>query len=123
MESEEKNQNQRGIKQRSADLYNKFKFPITLEPIVFFFTLSVGLNEVRQKEVTRFKGLFQIIRPNLIIAKVCQNKLNYTANICDDLSNHTEIEKDVTKHVTDYEALYSTISFVPKYFEMFFRHS
>ena len=57
---------------------------------------------------------FQIIRPNLIIAKVCQNKLNYTADICNDLSNHTEEETEVTKHVTDYEALYSTISFVPK---------
>ena len=50
----------------------------------------------------------------MIIAKVCQNKLNYTADICNDLSNHTEEETEVTKHVTDYEALYSTISFVPK---------
>ena len=58
---------------------------------------------------------FQIIRPNLIIAKVCQNKLNYTADICDDLNNHTDVQTEVTKHVTDYEALYSTISFVPKY--------
>ena len=35
-----------GIKQKCRDLYNKSKFPITLEPVVFFFTLSVGLNEV-----------------------------------------------------------------------------
>ena len=35
-----------GLKQKCRDLYNKSKFPITLEPVVFFFTLSVGLNEV-----------------------------------------------------------------------------
>ena len=47
MELEESIQdNKLGLKQRSVDIYNKFKFPITLEPIVFFFTLSVGLNEV-----------------------------------------------------------------------------
>ena len=50
----------------------------------------------------------------MIIAKVCQNKLNYTADICDDLNNHTDAEAEVTKHVTDYEALYSTVSVVPK---------
>ena len=37
---------QLGLKQKWLDLYNKFKFPVTIEPIVFFFTLSVGLNEV-----------------------------------------------------------------------------
>ena len=35
-----------GLKQKCRDLYNNSKFPITLEPVVFFFTLSVGLNEV-----------------------------------------------------------------------------
>ena len=64
--------------------------------------------------ISPLKKNFQIIRPNLIIAKVCQNKLNYTADICDDLNNHTEAEAEVTKHVTDYEALYSTVSVVPK---------
>ena len=44
-----------GLKEKSLDLYNKFKFPITLEPIVFFFTLSVGLNEVRKKESKHFR--------------------------------------------------------------------
>ena len=72
--------------------------------------------ERKSQDICAFKSRnFQIIRPNLIIAKVCQNKLNYTADICDDLRNHTDVETEVTKHVTDYEALYSTISFVPKY--------
>lgn len=51
METEESSHDLKlGLKQKSVDLYNKFKFPITLEPIVFFFTLSVGLNEVLKKE-------------------------------------------------------------------------
>ena len=50
METEESDQDHKlGVKQKCLDLYNKFKFPITLEPIVFFFTLSVGLNEVCEK--------------------------------------------------------------------------
>ena len=58
----------------------------------------------------------QIIRSNLIIAKICQNKLNYTVEICDDLSNanNSDFNDEVTKNVTDYEALYSSISFAPK---------
>ena len=39
-------ENKLRLKQKWVDLYNKFKFPVTIEPIVFFFTLSVGLNEV-----------------------------------------------------------------------------
>ena len=49
MESAEEEQHvshSQGLKQKCRDLYNKSKFPITLEPVVFFFTLSVGLNEV-----------------------------------------------------------------------------
>ena len=49
MASEESNKehiNNIGLKQKWVDLYDKFKFPVTIEPIVFFFTLSVGLNEV-----------------------------------------------------------------------------
>ena len=49
MESAEEEQHvshSQGLKQKCRDLYSKSKFPITLEPVVFFFTLSVGLNEV-----------------------------------------------------------------------------
>jgi hypothetical protein len=35
-----------------------FRFPITIEPLVLLYTLSVGLNEV--------------IRSNLIMDKICQ---------------------------------------------------
>ena len=43
-----------GLKEKCVDLYNKFKFPVTIEPIVFFFTLSVGLNEVDLKTFNDF---------------------------------------------------------------------
>ena len=33
-------------KDKCVEFLRKSKFPITLEPIVFFYTLSVGLNEV-----------------------------------------------------------------------------
>ena len=37
---------------------SNLRFPITIEPLVFLYTLSVGLNEV--------------IRSNLIMEKICQ---------------------------------------------------
>merc|ERR1711953_1331093 len=88
------------VKQNFAEKFNKLKFPITIEPLVCLYTISVGLNE--------------IIRSNLIIDKICQNKLNFTKEICANLSDYEDIQVDVQKHVTDYEALYSSISFVPK---------
>ena len=29
--------------------YNKYKFPLTVEPLVFFYSLSFGLNEVEKQ--------------------------------------------------------------------------
>ena len=37
---------QESFKEKCLKFYGNIKFPITLEPIVFFYTLSVGLNEV-----------------------------------------------------------------------------
>ena len=58
--------------------------------------------------------LFQVIRSQLILDKICQNKLNYSSEICENLTNYEDIQKEVQKHVTDYEAMYKTWSFVPK---------
>jgi len=88
------------LREKCINFYHKSKFPITLEPIVFLYTLSVGLNE--------------IIRSNLIIDKICESKLNQSNDICSNLTHHDDIEIEVQKHVTDYEALYSSISFGPK---------
>ena len=35
------------LREKCINFYHKSKFPITLEPIVFLYTLSVGLNEVK----------------------------------------------------------------------------
>lgn len=51
----------------------------------------------------------------MIIDKICESKLNQSNDICSNLTHHDDIEIEVQKHVTDYEALYSSISFGPKY--------
>ena len=51
-----------GSEKRCTDL----RFPITVEPLILLYTLSVGLNEV--------------IRSNLIIEKICQVR-NYSTEI------------------------------------------
>ena len=35
------------IKRNFAEKFNSLKFPITIEPLVCLYTISVGLNEVR----------------------------------------------------------------------------
>ena len=34
------------VKQKIVTFYNNHKFPLTVEPLVFFYSLSYGLNEV-----------------------------------------------------------------------------
>merc|ERR1712123_117691 len=91
---------QQGCWPKVKSLTSKLRFPVTLEPLIALYTISVGLNEV--------------IRSNLIIEKICQNKLNYTAEVCANLTNLEDTQTRVQENVADYEALYSTISFVPK---------
>nr|ALS04330.1 proton-coupled folate transporter-like protein [Acartia pacifica] len=85
-----------------CDKINRLRFPITIEPLVLLYTVSVGLNEV--------------IRSNLIISKICLSKLNYNSTICDNLSedNNTQYQDEVQKHVTDYESVYSSLAFIPR---------
>ena len=44
------------VKQKIVTFYNNHKFPLTVEPLVFFYSLSYGLNEVlgQQKLWTKF---------------------------------------------------------------------
>ena len=49
---------------------------ITIEPVVVLYLTSMGLNEV--------------IRPNLLLDKACYQKLNFTAEICENLTNDTQ---------------------------------
>ena len=105
------------FKEKSISFYQKHKFPITLEPVVFFGSLSYGLSVVNSGLLlnkTVLKSLFQVIRSQLILDKICQNKLSYSSEICENLTNYEEIQKEVQKQVTDYEAFYSTWLFFPK---------
>ena len=138
------------VKQNFAEKIRSLKFPITIEPLVCLYTISVGLNEVillgllqteesfstihianskprlnersDKMEPGTIKAenakliYFQVIRSNLIIDKICQDKLNLTAEVCSQLNlpNNTDQQLEVQQHVTDYEALYSSISFAPK---------
>ena len=56
----------------------------------------------------------KVIRSQLILDKMCQNKLNYSPEICENLTNNEDIQTEVQKHVTDYEATYRSITFAPK---------
>ena len=49
----------RTFREKLVDFYNKSKFPITLEPIVFLYTLSVGLNEVKEDNINSSKTDFK----------------------------------------------------------------
>ena len=63
--------------------------------------------------------LFQVIRSQLILDKMCQNKLNYSSEICENLTSYEDIQTEVQKHVTDYEANYRSITFAPKWLWIF----
>lgn len=80
----------------------RLRVPITVEPLIFLYTVSVGLNEV--------------IRSNLIITKICQSKLNYNDTICEDLNAEANehIQDIVQENVTEYETIYSSVAFVPR---------
>ena len=55
-----------------------------------------------------------MIRSSLITQKICQNKLNFTEDQCGNLTQLEEVQQEVQRQVTDYEALYNTISVVPR---------
>jgi len=83
-----------------ANFYNTHKFPITLEPVVFFWSFPAGMN--------------QVVRTSLVVEKICRNKLNYTEVICGNLSAYEDIQDDVQRSVTAYEADMQMLAFVPR---------
>lgn len=46
LEIEDDNSSKPSVKRKIVTFYNKHKFPLTVEPLVFFYSLSYGLNEV-----------------------------------------------------------------------------
>ena len=76
---------------------------LTIEPVVFLYLTSVGL--------------IYVIRPNLLLDKACRIKLNLTEEICDDLSNLNDTDKnkiEVQKVVADYERTLNLAAALPR---------
>ena len=71
---------------------------LTIEPVVFFYLTSVGL--------------VSVIRPNLLLDKACNVKLNYTKEICTNLTGDYLIEAQ--KVVSDYERTFNLAASGPR---------
>ena len=56
------------------------------------------------------------MRASLITQKICQNKLNFSEEVCGNLTHLEEIQQEVQRHVTDYEALFNIISVLPRWY-------
>ena len=50
----------------------------------------------------------------MVTQKICQNKLNFSDEVCGNLTQLEEIQQEVQRHVTDYEALYNISSIFPR---------
>ena len=46
LETENTKYDQSTFKEKFSNFYHKHKFPITLEPLLFFYSLAYGLSEV-----------------------------------------------------------------------------
>ena len=67
-----------------SEYWRLFWQNLTIEPVVFFYLMSVGL--------------ISVIRPTLLLDKACRIKLNFTQEICDDLEKYNKTE-EVQKEV------------------------
>ena len=81
---------------------------ITIEPVVVFYLLSIGMKEV--------------IRSNLILDKACLVKLGFNHTICDNLTETGDEERDkeffdpVQTTVSDYERTLNLAATAPRIF-------
>ena len=112
----ENKRNPCSFKDRVSNFYKRNKFPITVEPLLFFLSMAFGLSEVifNLSRTNNPENNLQVIRSQLILDKMCQNKLNYSSEICENLTSYEDIQTEVQKQVSDYEATYRSITFAPK---------
>ena len=78
---------------------------ITIEPVVLFYLLSIGMKEV--------------IRSNLLLDKACLVKLGYNYTFCDNLTETGDSENDkefneVQTTVSDYERTLNLAATAPR---------
>ena len=73
---------------------------MTIEPVVFLYMVSVFLTYV--------------IRPNLLIDKVCRVKLNLTSDICSNITENKGNLTLVQREVADYERTLSLAATFPR---------
>ena len=94
----------RQISDKMNKMWEKFQdrrrsFRVTVEPLAILYPTACALVEV--------------IRSSLIVQKICQNKLNYTSEVCGNLTNDQPTLEEVQRHVTDYEALRGSLALAP----------
>ena len=63
---------------------------ISLEPVFLLFCVNLGLIEITSKA--------------LYVEKACKVNFNHTEAICDNISNHSEIQKETQKYVSGIQA-------------------
>ena len=94
-----------GIKELSVkELVGKIRYifqNITLEPIVFIFAMSVGV--------------WAIAADQLYIDKMCQVNLNHSAEICDNIYDHKEIQLTNQEKVTNLRVISTVIQSIPPF--------
>ena len=84
---------------------NKIKYifeNITLEPVIFIFAMNFGF--------------FAIAADQLYIDKMCQVNLNNSAEICDNIYDHKEIQMTNQEKVTNLRVIGSVIQTIPPFF-------
>ena len=57
-----------------------------------------------------------------MIEKICQNKLNYTAEDCGNLTFNEDIQDEVQRNVTDYESQQKMLALIPRQIHLVITH-